>query len=40
MSTRLLDNRYFDKLSVNRLEAQAIRSDNIQHFKEIIRVVL
>ena len=30
MSTRLLDNRYFDKLSVNRLEAQAIRSDNIQ----------
>ena len=36
MSTRLLDNRYFDKLSVNRLEAQAIRSDNIQPASENI----
>ena len=30
MSQRLLDNRYFDKLLVNRLQAQAIRSDNVQ----------
>jgi hypothetical protein len=30
MSNRLLDNRSFNKLAVNRLEAQAIRSDNVQ----------
>ncbi len=29
MSKRLLDNRSFNKLSVNRLEAQTIRSDNV-----------
>ena len=29
MSSRLLDNHSFNKLSVNRLQAQAIRSDNI-----------
>ena len=36
MSTRLLDNRYFDKLSVNRLEAQAIRSDNISYLFSVL----
>ena len=28
-SNSLLDNRHFNKLAVNRLEAQSIRSDNI-----------
>ena len=35
-SNSLLDNRSFNKLAVNRLEAQAIRSDNIQPASESI----
>ena len=29
-SSRILDSRYFDKLSANRLEALSIKSDNIK----------
>ena len=35
-SNSLLDNRHFNKLAVNRLKAQAIRSDNIQPSSETI----
>ena len=36
MSQRLLDSHFYNKLSVNRLQAQAIRSDNVLPASETI----